>query len=228
MCGRYTRHYTWEQVRDFLDLRFPDELGLRAKYNVAPTHRAPIVRAREGGREMAEAAWGLVPPWADDPGVGVRMFNARSETVATKPAYREAYRRRRCVAPMSGFYEWPKQSELKDPHYFTRADDQIMCVAALWERWTGADAPLESFTIITTDANEVVGPVHPRMPVVLEPEDLDAWLLGDGAPEEAARLLRPAPPGVLQRWPVAARVGQVRQDDPGLIERKAPDPGLFG
>ncbi|MFI4897593.1 MAG: SOS response-associated peptidase [Phycisphaerales bacterium JB059] len=227
MCGRYTRHYTWEQVRDFLDLRFPDELGLREAYNVAPTHRAPIVRLRGKDREMSLAAWGLVPAWATDPGVGVKMFNARSETVAEKPAYREAYRKRRCVVPVSGFYEWPKRSHPKTPHYFSRADEQIMCLAGLWERWDRGEGALETFTVITTDANETVSPIHPRMPVVLEPDAIGVWLGAGGAPDEARALLRPAAPGVIQSWPVASFVGDVRRDGPELIEPQQPDRGLF-
>ena len=226
MCGRYTRHYTWAQVRDFLDLRFPDETGLRATYNVAPTHLAPIVRPRGDERELAQARWGLIPPWADDPTIGVKMFNARAETVATKPAYREAYRGKRCVVPVSGFFEWPKQSHLEHPHYFSRADGQIMCLAGLWERWDKGQAPLETFTVITTSANEVVIDVHPRMPVVLEPDAIDAWLHPGEAPD--ASLLRPAPAGVIQRWPVSNRVGNVRCDDAELIEPRTPERGLFG
>jgi putative SOS response-associated peptidase YedK len=227
MCGRYTRHYTWEQVREFLDLRFPDELGLRETYNVAPTHRAPIVRLRGADRELELATWGLVPPWADDPAVGVKMFNARAETVAEKPAYREAYRRRRCVVPVSGFFEWPKGSHLNQPHYFTRADEEIMCLAGLWERWDKGEGELETFTVITTEANETVSPIHPRMPVVLEPGEIGRWLGASERDDDPHALLRPAAAGVIQSWPVAPGVGDVRRDGPELITPKRPDLGLF-
>jgi len=227
MCGRYTRRYTWREVREFLDLQFPERLDLRPSFNVAPTQTAPIVRTGGHGREMAMAAWGLVPHWADDPGIGARMINARAETVASKPAFRDAFKRRRCVVPISGFYEWQARDKgPKQPYYTTRADDRIMCLAGLWERWDKGGAPLETYTIITTDANELLGPIHPRMPVVLEREDVDRWLADDGG-GAPADLLRPAAPGVLETVPVSTRVGRVANNDASLIEPLAGGSGLF-
>lgn len=232
MCGRYTRRYTWRQVREFLDLRFPERMELEASYNVAPTQRAPIVRARPEGRELAMAVWGLVPSWAEDAKIGARMVNARAETVASKPAFRGAYKHRRCVVPISGFYEWQaREKGAKRPYYVTRADDQIMCLAGLWERWEKGEEALETYTIVTTDANELLAPIHNRMPVVLEPERVGVWLGERGDEEELASLLRPAPAGVLQAREVSTRVGNVANNDPSLIEAVEDGPGegmLFG
>ena len=223
MCGRYTRHYTWEEVRDFLDLRFPDVTGLRAAYNVAPTRRAPIVRLSEHGRALEMAVWGLVPHWASDPSIGSRLINARAETIAEKPSFREAFKRRRCVVPVSGFYEWARTGR-REPHHITRADGAIMCLAGLWERWSKGDQPLETFTIVTTEANAQIAGIHPRMPVVIEPEDVAAWLDEGGTPEARLDLLRPAADGVLVMHEVSRRVGSVANDDASLIEPVQKDP----
>ncbi len=227
MCGRYTRKYTWREVRAFLDIRFPERLELTPSYNVAPTQAAPIVRGSERGREMVMARWGLVPGWADDPKIGTRMINARAETVDSKPAFRSAFRRRRCVVPITGFYEWQaRETGPKQPFYTTRADDRIMCLAGLWETWDKGEGPLETYTVITTSANGLLAPIHARMPVVLEPESVGAWL-GDDEAGDLSALLRPAADGVLQTVPVSTRVGNVANDSESLTEPIDGDGGLF-
>src|SRR5439155_15824792 len=163
------------------------------RYNVAPTQFIPLVRpaADRPGREVATAKWGLVPSWAEDPGIGSRMINARSETVATKPAFRSAFKKRRCLVPATGFYEWEKVGAKKLPHLFTVSDGRPFALAGLWESWHRDGEELESFTIVTTEANELLAKYHDRMPVIVHPNDYDLWLRG--APQEVGAVLQPYP-----------------------------------
>jgi putative SOS response-associated peptidase YedK len=174
--------------------------------------------------------WGLIPPWAKDPSIGNRMINARSETLTSKPAFREAFRRRRCVVPMDGFYEWQARAvegsarPLKIPFWIHRPDRAPFAVAGLWERWRpekGAD-PWISFTLLTTAANEWMGPLHDRMPVVLDPEGVDRWLDPEVDPDSLQPLLRPAPDRTFEAWEVDREVNRPVNDHDGLIE---PVPG---
>jgi len=176
-----------------------EALVLAPRYNIAPTQPVAVVRvaASGGGREWALVQWGLVPSWAKDPTIGARMINARSETVAEKPSYRAAFRRRRCIAPADGFFEWVRGEKRKQPMYITARGGQPFGIAALWEHWVGSDgSEIESCTLLTTEANELLAPIHDRMPVILEPDDYGLWL-GDGRDastkeQEALRhLLRP-------------------------------------
>ena len=221
MCGRYTRHYSWREVRDFLDLRFPAALDLRASYNVAPTQHAPIVRIGPHGREMVMARWGLVPPWAKDTSIGSRLINARAETAAEKPSFRSAFAQRRCVVPVSGFYEWQKRDGgSKQPHYIHRADGQPILLAGLWERWDKGAEPMETFTILTTVPNARMEELHDRMPAVLEPEEVAGWLNPDTEQVKVEGFLGPAPGGVLEAYPVGTLVNSPKNDTPSLIVRQ--------
>lgn len=248
MCGRYTRRYTWKQVHDFLQLTFPspDEMGPDStsaapalapaasavpawnapSFNVAPTHDSPIARVnREGARELVPAKWGFVPFWADDPAIGSRMINARAEGLADKPAFRAAWKARRCLVPVSGFYEWQARPgrKTKQPWYFFPADRGILCFAGLWERWSRGPGPaLDTFTIITTGANPYMRRFHDRMPVILQPEQFDAWLDPRTDPAALTAMLAPAPDGVLDGYTVSPRVNKPAENDPGLIERIEP------
>lgn len=228
MCGRYTRKYTWREVREFLDLVFavPE---MPASYNVAPTQSIPIVRLRETGeRELALARWGLVPAWSKAPASGPPLFNARSETIADKPAFRSAFRARRCVVPISGYYEWKKTGDVRQAYYVTRADASIVLLAGLWERREApGECSLESATIITTPPNVALSELHDRMPAVIEPESVGVWLDSAASPESLAALLAPAAAGLLRAHPVSSRVSNPKNDDPTLCERVEPM-GLFG
>lgn len=167
MCGRFTlRVPAAELVEIFRLLRRPD---VQPRYNIAPTQPVAVVRRIDRGRELSMLRWGLVPSWAKDPKIGARMINARAETVATKPAFRTALRRRRCLVPADGFYEWAKSAGgTKQPHYITRRDGRPFAFAGLWESWDGPDgSSIESCTIVTTEANDLVGRIHDRMPVIL-------------------------------------------------------------
>jgi len=219
MCGRFTHIYTWPELRALMLFEPMPEKPLPRRYNVAPTQQAPVVRAREGGgREALLMRWGLVPSWAKDTQIGSSLINARGETVATKPAFRSAFKRRRCIVPVSGFYEWQSvgHRQPKRPWYITLPGSPIMPFAGLWESWTSPEGELlESFTIVTTTPNELMEPLHDRMPVILPPASWDAWL--DPANQNAAALLVPFPSAQMDAERVSTRVNSVKNDEPTLI-----------
>ncbi len=200
--------------------------NLPPRYNIAPSQEAPVVRAdAAGGRVLAPMRWGLIPSWAKEAKIGYRMINARAETVAEKPAFRSALRHRRCLVPADGFYEWRKLGTVKQPYRITRADGAPFAFAGLWERWRAPDGGLiDSFTIITTAANELLRPIHDRMPVILDPADHGPWLDTDGvAPAEAARRLVACADAKLAAVAVSTRVNSPKNDDPACIA--PPDGG---
>ncbi|NJN14993.1 MAG: SOS response-associated peptidase [Oscillochloris sp.] len=216
MCGRYTLAISGEQAQQQFAL--PTTPTLAPRYNIAPTQSVAVVRAAEQRRDLALLRWGLIPGWAKDAAIGARMINARGETVAEKPAFKHAMRRRRCLIPADGFYEWQATAEGKQPIYFQMADGTPFAFAGLWEQWRGPDGPVESCTIITTSANELVHPVHDRMPVIVAPDDYVRWLapeLDDAA--AVADLIKPFPADRMQSYMVSKAVNQVRNNGPELI-----------
>lgn len=224
MCGRFTREYTWKEVHAFLSvLQSSAGEQLPLSYNVAPTQDSAIARLdAKGQREIVIARWGLIPHWADDPSIGNRMINARAETLGSKPSFRTAYARRRCLVPISGFYEWQKVGGRKQPWYIHPSKSSIICLAGLWEHWGKGDEPIDSFTIITTSANEAISALHERMPVILSPPQFDAWLNPQATTDDLDALLAPAPNALLDAHPVSPRVNSPRHSDPSLTE---PMPG---
>ena len=218
MCGRFSQTRSWSELAELYEAPGGEPpRNLAPRYNVAPTQAIPIVRIEEDGRRgLVMARWGLVPSWAKDVAIGARLINARAETAAEKPAFRDAVRRRRCLIPADGFYEWQARPRgPKQPHHIARADGGAMAFAGLWERWDRAPdgRPLVSCTILTTEANALVRPIHDRMPVILDPEDEGPWLdVGDPA------RLRPISADALRANPVGRRVNDVRNDDPACRE----------
>jgi putative SOS response-associated peptidase YedK len=219
MCGRFSQFHSWQEVHAYLNI-FGAARNLPARYNIAPTQDAAVVRHAPEGRALDFLRWGLVPSWAKDNSMAARMINARAETVAEKPSFRSAFRKRRCLVPADGFYEWRGPKGAKQPYRILSADGGMFAFAGLWERWDrGGGEPLESFTIITTAANSKLTPVHARMPVILDPVDFDLWLSPDLAANEALTLLRPAPDSAVDFHAVNKHVNNARNDDPGCIER---------
>lgn len=231
MCGRFTYLYTWRQLHRLLGLTTSVEVALTPRYNVAPTQQAPVVRTGAGGqRECAMLRWGLIPAWAQDAAIASSTINARAESLTQRPAFREAARSRRCVVPVSGFYEWARSagSRTKQPHYVTLVSGgaangpgeggSIMLMAGLWESWrdpkVAAAQPLETFTIITTPPNALMARLHDRMPAILTSAGVDQWLapgpLGDAALQA---LLTPYPEEGMVSTPVSTRVNSPRHDD---------------
>jgi len=229
MCGRILLTSSGQELAQAFDLaEAPD---LFARFNIAPSQDALTLTASEGGRGLSPRRWGLVPSWAKDPSIGTRMINARSETAHSKPAFRDALRQRRCIVPANGFYEWTRNGRERQPHWFRRRDEPLMAMAGLFERWCSheTDDVFESFTILTTDANASVSPVHDRMPVLLQRTDFDAWLDPDEKdPERLRRLLVPCPDEWLESRLVSPRVNDPRNDDPEcLLPPTEYQPSLF-
>lgn len=217
MCGRFSQARSWSELVALYGITVASPpLNLPPRYNIAPTDRIPIIRRPSGGsgRELVLARWGLIPAWAKDEKIAAQTINARAETVDVKPAFRSAFRHRRCLIAADGFYEWQATAAGKQPYFITRAGDAPFAFAGLWERWQGSDGtPIDSATIIVTDANAALAPIHGRMPVMLEPEEFATWL-DPATPLAAAKaMLRPYG-GALTIYPVSRRVNSVRNDDP--------------
>ena len=225
MCGRFTQRLSWAELHELMDLIGPPR-NLRPRYNVAPSQDVAVVRAADGGRNLSMLRWGLIPAWAKDPAIGYRLINARSETVAEKPSFRSAYRRRRCLIPADGFYEWQRLGKIRQPWLFGLRDGAPFAFAGLWERWTvpegaaltgslaelGAGDPVETCTILTTAANETVAPVHGRMPVILPRDACDPWLAGEDVS------LAPFAADAMTAHPVSTLVNRPANDDPRCVE----------
>jgi putative SOS response-associated peptidase YedK len=218
MCGRFALPDDYSEIRIQFDLTSP-ALNLRPRYNVAPTQTHPIVRPADGGRELVNMRWGLIPVWAKDAKIGYKMISARAETVQTSGAFRNAFKARRCLVPAGAFYEWKKiDSKTKQPYAIGMKDRKVFGFAGLWERWKGPDGPLESYTIITTTPNELCAPIHNRMPVIIAPADYATWLDAATPLDEAAKLLRPYPAEQMTAWPVSTQVNKPANDDAECLE----------
>jgi putative SOS response-associated peptidase YedK len=227
MCGRYT--FTDDAAAQIDTWLGATWLGspARASYNIAPTQHAPICRLDEDGARVLEMyRWGLIPSWAKDASIGARTINARSETAASKPSFRAAFRARRCLVPASGYYEWMQSAGGKQPHWTHPVAGGLLAFAGLWERWQpDPDAePVHSFTILTAPSNQDTRALHERMPVLLLDEtDREAWLAPGTPPDRLQALLRTAPDGVLRHHAVDPRVGSPSQNDPDCILPFAED-----
>lgn len=198
-----------------------DETYLAPSYNVAPTDFQPIVRLdRDGQRELTVMRWGLVPYWAKNSKIGFSTINAKSETVTTSPTFREAMKRRRCLVPAEWFYEWQKiDGKAKQPYAISLRDDSLFAFAGLWERWRdkAKDQVIETYTILTVDPNELLEPIHDRMPVILAPKDYQRWLEPGEPTHLPTDLLRPYPAEEMKAWKVGSAVGNVRNNAPELL-----------
>ena len=229
MCGRYVSASPPDEVARYFDAEPPAEAAIEPSWNVAPTNDVYVVLEDGGIRRLAPHHWGLVPFWAKAPNVGAKMINARAEGLADKNAYKHAFRKRRCIVPADGFFEWRKVpgQKAKQPYFIHRADGEPLAFAGLWEEWKGPERDgsqrLRSTTIITTDANETMAPIHDRMPVILPPSAWEQWLDPANADlDTLGRLLVPAPAHLLVVQPVSLDVGNVRNDGPHLIEPIEP------
>jgi putative SOS response-associated peptidase YedK len=221
MCGRYTLRTPAAAVARAFQV---DETpSLFPRYKIAPTQSVPIVR-QAASREMVLARWGLVPSWASDLSIGYKLINARSETAASKPSFRSAFKQRRCLVVADGFYEWLKIGKEKQPYHIRMKDDGPSALAGLWERWQVPEGePVESFTILSTEANELMKPLHDRMPVILAPWDYDRWIDPRSREvDELQSLLVPCPDEWLTATPVSTYVNNAKHEGPKCLE---PVPG---
>ncbi len=225
MCGRFTLALEHERLLlqyGFLEVDFT----FRPRYNIAPTQESPVVAIDEGARVMRLMRWGLVPSWSKDETIGSKLINARGETVREKPSFRTSFRKRRCLVPATGYYEWKElpgslpTRKLKSPMYFSIRGGEPFAFAGLWDAWERFDGKrLVTFTIITTEPNAFAAEVHNRMPVILRKQDEELWLAGDD--EQAAGLLRPYPDNDLSVYEVAKVVNSPGNDTPECIVRVA-------
>lgn len=223
MCGRYSLANVMEDelaeyfgIEDY-ELHWGSQ---RRRFNIPPTTKIPVIRKKDGGQlELVELRWGLIPFWQKEGDKSPVLNNARCETVATKPAFRNAFKKRRCLIPAGGFFEWQKLPDgKKQPFYIVHTSEPLLAFAGLWEEGEELSA-----TIVTTSGNEDMTQIHDRMPVILKREDWKTWLNADSPIEAVAALLHPAPAGTLKSWPVSTAVNFVKNDDAALILPANPD-----
>jgi putative SOS response-associated peptidase YedK len=221
MCGRYTLSTPAGRLAEEFQLE-EAAVDLPPSYNVAPTQQVATVLEEGGKRRLEMLRWGLVPSWADDPEIGARMINARSETAPDKPSFRRAFRGKRCLIPADGFYEWKREPGGKQPYYFHMKDGRPFAFAGLWESWEkGSDGALLSCAILTTRANSVLEGIHDRMPVILPSGAYDAWLAPDADKEQLIDLMAPYPGDDLETYPVSRFVNSPYNNDERCIEPAA-------
>jgi putative SOS response-associated peptidase YedK len=223
MCGRYLIISSPEAIRRFF--RYPEQPNFPARYNVAPTQPVPIVRIVEGQRQFALVRWGLIPAWVNDPRTFALLINARGESVNDKPAFRYAMKRRRCLIPADGFYEWKDEGRSKRPYVVRPKDGGPIAFAGLWETWMGPNGEeMETVAIITTLASRDIAHIHHRMPVIVPVDAFDFWLdCTNVDATTAAALIAPAPTGLLDAYEISSAVNRAANDSPALIE-PAPTP----
>lgn len=224
MCGRFTQTFTEREVHAVLDLNGP-AVELRPRYNLGPGRYAAVVRGAVGGRHLSMLRWGLIPAWAEKPGIGRRLVNARAETAAGKPSFRAAFARRRCIVPASGFYEWRREGAVRQPWLVAPRDGRPMAFAGLWDRWSVPEGAklrgsladrrpgdvVETFAILTTRANGTMRTLHHRMPAILSPEAFRPWLAGEDVE------LGPAAGDLLVMHRVGRAVNDPRRDGPECV-----------
>lgn len=220
MCGRFVLMTVGRDIAEYFGLSEAPELEPR--YNIAPTQIVAVVRldAETARRELRLVKWGLIPFWAKDASIGAKFINARAESAAGKPAFKTAFKHRRCLVPADGFYEWKKLKRKRQPYFFGSVDKRPLAFAGLWDRWKGPEGEIiESCTILTTDSNELVQPIHDRMPLILKVEDYDLWLDPTvRRPEALQHLLKPYPSEQMEGHPVTSKVNKAAYESPDSIE----------
>ena len=216
MCGRFTLSQSAEAIASVFQLN--QVPTIEPRYNIAPTQPVATVLQSANERQFQLLRWGLIPAWAKDATMGSRLINARAETVAEKPSFRSAFRHRRCLVIADGFYEWRRQDGKKQPFYFRMQNQQPFAFAGLWEHWQDPKGEaINSCTILTTEANELLQQIHERMPVILNPKDYDMWLDPTMQIEQLQQLLQPYSSAVMTSYPVSTKVNKPTNDTPELI-----------
>jgi len=219
MCGRFVQYTLFPLLMKEFSLKFGADLPLRQSYNIAPTQSVPVVVNEEGNR-LITCRWGLIPPWAKDPSIGNRMINARAETLAEKPSFKGPLKKHRCLIVADGFYEWKKTESGKAPVYITMKDGRPLGFAGLYSDWRPPEGEIiRTCTIVTTEPNDLLEPIHNRMPVIIKPDDRDRWLDPDEHdPTRLIPLLAPYPSGELDAWEVSKTVNSPSNNFPENIK----------
>ncbi|MCH7903719.1 MAG: SOS response-associated peptidase [Armatimonadetes bacterium] len=226
MCARFA-FFSGKIIKDEFGITAVPDLALQ--YNIAPTDVVPIVLRSDGARTLRFQQWGLVPSWAKDPAMGNKMINARAETLSEKPTFRAAFKARRCLVPCNGFFEWTGKKGSKQPHYVHMRSGDPFALAGLWEYWEGVNGALETFTIITTTANELVSKLHNRMPVIIERRHYDEWLGSfTKNTDRLQRLLAPFSSEQMRSYPVSSAMNSLRLSGPECIARVSVQETLTG
>lgn len=221
MCGRYNLITDAKALIDFFEIEHSliEASGLKPRYNIAPSQDVPIVRDTGNGRELTFARWGLVPHWSKEEKPKYSTINARAETVAEKPTYREAFKRKRCLIPATGFFEWARVDDQKIPHHIQFPDGELFAFAGLWDHWDKEGEGFDSCSIIVTSANQTMQPIHDRMPVILNVSQYNTWLNTRNYNRVQLEALLVPYSGSLEAYPVSRHVNSPRHDDPDCIER---------
>lgn len=217
MCGRYNLITDAEALIDFFEIENSvlDEFGPR--YNIAPSQDVPIVRDTGSGRELVLARWGLVPHWSKEEKPKFSTINARADTVADKPTYRDPFKRKRCLVPSTGFYEWKREDDQKIPHHIRLPDGELFAFAGLWDHWDKEGAGFDSYSIIVTGANETMQPIHDRMPVILNPAQYNTWLNNNNFNRAQLESMLVPYGGTMEAYPVSRYVNSPQHDDAGCV-----------
>jgi len=219
MCGRFTLQTPETKIREAFNLPIEDMLGLSPRYNIAPSQDIPIIRDTEDGHELILAQWGLIPHWSKEPKTEYSTINARIETIAEKPTYRTPFKSRRCLIPADGFYEWKVVNGHKIPHYIHMRKGGVFAFAGIWNRWEGDGMALDSCSIIVMPANEVMKPIHERMPAIIAPAHYDLWLdQRMTEKDEIMGYLNTAPSSSLKFYPISPWVNSPQHDDERCIQ----------
>ncbi|QPJ63521.1 MAG: SOS response-associated peptidase [Candidatus Nitronauta litoralis] len=216
MCGRYSLSKSIKEIAEHFKSPLI-EIGPWPRFNIAPTQSLPVVTEGQDGFEIQLMKWGLVPHWAKDASLGSRMINARAETVAEKPSFRDAFKSKRCLIPCDGFYEWVAGEDGKTPHYIHMKGGQLFALAGIWSEWTKGETPLQTYSIITTEANEYLTPLHHRMPVILKPDQYSEWMQKAASKTDLLSLLNPLKEDALEYFPVSKLVNSPKNDSAECI-----------
>ena len=228
MCGRFAVDIHLGVIEEVFELGDDhDAIELSPTWNAAPgTEQVVVRRGREGERRAARPRWGLVPHWADDPSIGNRLVNARSESAAEKPAFRDAFARHRCLIPATGFYEWDSRSGTRDPWFYVVDQGAPFAIGGVWSRWRDEEGDvLDTFCVLTTEANALTTAVHDRMPVLVDRGEYDRWLAPDTSSDALAAIMRPFDPQRMDGWMVSRDVNKPQNDGPELIRPERPAQG---
>jgi len=223
MCGRFALKTNPKKLAQTIKaVMEPNLEALEPRYNIAPSSTVPVIRYQQNQRVMEALKWGLVPSWAKDPSIGFKLANARADSVAEKLSFRTAFKNQRCLVPVDGFYEWNQTTKPKQPHYFFMKNGEPFFLAGLWEFWSekyGKGGSLTTFTLITTEANAVLSPIHDRMPVILDPENFETWLDPNNHDVEGLKkLLKPYDASRMSTHPVSTFVSNARNEGPQCLE----------